>query len=131
MTPPQPYQQTTNDVRVSVRPAWSPEHSDLAAARHVFVYAIRIENLGERTIQLLRRHWWIHDDAVGDSEVEGEGVVGDQPVIAPGDDHDYESFCVLQGTAGSMVGTFLFRRTDGVEFDVDIPHFPLNMDDGD
>ncbi|HUF50452.1 MAG TPA: Co2+/Mg2+ efflux protein ApaG, partial [Longimicrobiales bacterium] len=102
----------TNDIRVTVRPRYSPEHSDEAEPRFVFVYHIRIENVGSRTAQLRWRHWYIHDELAGDSEVEGEGVVGEQPVLAPGDAHDYESFCVLRGTRGHMEGYYEFRRTD-------------------
>lgn len=129
MIVPRLFQRVSHDVRITVRPVFAPEHSDPARASWVFVYFIRIENLGDRTIQLLRRHWFIHDDAAGDSEVEGEGVVGEQPVIAPGDVHEYNSFCVLRGPEGHMVGTYSFRRTDGVEFDADIPRFPLNAEE--
>src|SRR5829696_672853 len=83
------YYRITNDVRVSVRPRFAPEHSDEMEPRWVFVYRIRIENVGSRTAQLRWRHWYIHDIVAGDSEVEGEGVVGEQPVIAPGEAHEY------------------------------------------
>lgn len=128
MIVPQLYHALSHGVRVTVRPVYAPEHSEPDAGRHVFVYFIRIENLGDRTIHLLRRHWLIHDALAGDSEVEGEGVVGEQPVLAPGDVHEYHSFCVLQGTRGHMVGTYHFRRTDGVEFDAEIPRFQLYVD---
>ena len=126
MIVPRVYQQITGDVRITVRPAFAPEHSDPAAATWVFVYFIRIENLGDRTIQLLARHWFIHDEVAGDSEVEGEGVVGEQPVIAPGDVHEYDSFCVLRGAEGHMAGSYRFRRTDGIEFEAAIPRFQLS-----
>ena len=103
-----------------------PEHSDVEEPRYLFVYHIRIENVGDRTVQLLWRHWYIHDDMAGDTEVQGEGVIGEQPVLAPGDVHEYESFCVLQGRGGSMVGTYLFKSPDGSEFEADIPKFDLN-----
>lgn len=130
MIVPQLFQRTSHGVRITVRPVFVPEHSDPADASFVFVYFIRIENLGDRTIRLLRRHWFIHDDTAGDSEVEGEGVVGEQPVIAPGDVHEYNSFCVLRGPEGHMVGSYRFRRTDGTEFDADIPRFPLSAGAG-
>ena len=82
--------------------------------------------MGERTVQLLWRHWYIHDSVAGDSEVQGEGVIGEQPVLAPGDVHEYESFCVLQGRTGRMVGTYLFRSPDGNEFEAEIPKFDLH-----
>ena len=122
------YHRAGDDVRISVLPRFMAEHSDPDEPRYVFVYHIRIENIGERTAQLLWRHWYIHDDAEGDSEVEGEGVVGEQPVIAPNDVHEYESFCVLKGPRGWMEGYYEFRRTDGTTFRGDIPHFELDAE---
>jgi ApaG protein len=129
MIVPRLYQRITHGIRVTVRPVYAPEHSDPTEGQQVFVYSIRIENLGERTVQLLTRHWYIHDCDAGDSEVEGEGVVGEQPVLAPGDTHEYQSYCVLRGREGHMVGTYHFKRTDGTEFDADIPRFALSVDD--
>lgn len=123
------YMHASNGIRVTVRPEYAPEHSLPGSGRFVFVYRIRIDNEGERTIQLLRRHWHIHDAVAGDSEVEGEGVVGDQPVVAPGDMHEYQSFVVLQGPDGHMEGEYRIRRTDGVEFDAPIPRFLLDAGD--
>ncbi len=108
-----------------MRPEYAPEHSDATVPRYVFVYHIRIENVGERTAQLTWRHWYITDSVAGKSEVEGEGVVGEQPVLAPGDVHEYESFCVLEGQRGSMEGYYEFKRTDGEELKVAIPWFEL------
>jgi ApaG protein len=122
----QMYYRLSNDMRVSVRPRFAPEHSDELEPRYVFVYRIRIENIGSRTAQLRWRHWYIHDVIVGDSEVEGEGVVGEQPVLAPGEAHEYESFCVLRGPRGHMEGFYEFRRPDGSEFRATIPRFELD-----
>ena len=119
------YYRSTNGIRITVSPRFAPEHSDVQEPRYLFVYHIRIENVGERTVQLLWRHWYIHDSVGGDSEVQGEGVIGEQPVLAPGDVHEYESFCVLQGRTGSMVGAYLFRSPDGKEFEAEIPKFEL------
>lgn len=119
------YHALTNGIRVTVRPFFAPEHSDPAVPRFVFVYRIRIENVGEHTAQLLWRHWHIHDPIGGPSEVEGEGVVGERPVIAPGEVHEYESFCVLQGPTGHMEGHYRFRRANGEELRVTIPRFDL------
>ena len=119
------YHALTNGIRVTVRPQYAPEHSDPVVPRHVFVYHIRIENVGERTAQLVWRHWFISDGAAGKSEVEGEGVIGEQPVLAPGDVHEYESFCVLEGERGSMEGYYDFKRTDGEKVRVTIPWFEL------
>jgi ApaG protein len=118
----------TEGMRITVRPQFAPEHSDAMEPRYVFIYRIRIENAGERTAQLMWRHWYIHDVVAGDSEVEGEGVIGEQPVIAPGETHEYESFCVLRGPLGHMEGYYEFRRPDRTSFRAEIPRFTLNAD---
>lgn len=116
----------TNGVRITVRPRYAEDHSDPSEPRHVFVYHIRIENVGDQTAQLMWRHWDIHDDALlDDTQVEGEGVVGEQPVIEPGQVHEYESFCVLRGTHGWMEGWYEFVRLDGSKFRADVPRFEL------
>lgn len=124
------YYRITEGIRVTVHPRYLPEHSDLFAPRHVFGYRIRIENVGDRAAQLVWRHWYIHDAVAGDSEVEGEGVVGEQPLLAPGDVHDYKSFCVLQGTGGSMEGYYEFVRPGGARFRAAIPRFVLELPQG-
>jgi ApaG protein len=120
------YYRSSNSIRITVSPRYAPEHSDPGEPRYLFVYHIRIENVGERTAQLMWRHWYIHDALAGDSEVQGEGVVGEQPVLAPGDVHEYESYCVLQGRTGSMAGYYQFHSPDGSEFQVEIPKFELS-----
>jgi ApaG protein len=116
----------TDGIRVTVRPAFAPEHSDPDEPRFVFIYHIRIENLGDFTAQLRWRHWFIHDPVGGDSEVEGEGVVGQTPTLAPGEVHEYQSFCVLRGRSGHMHGYYTFRRTaSGDELRVTVPRFEL------
>ena len=115
----------TNDIRITVTPRLAPEHTDPSMSRYVFIYHIRIENTGDRTAQLMWRHWYIHDEVAGDTEVEGEGVIGEQPVLAPGDVHEYESFCVLQGPQGHMHGYYVFNRPDGTTFKSEIPRFDL------
>jgi ApaG protein len=117
----------TENMRITVQPRYAPEHSDAGEPRHVFVYHIRIENVGDRTAQLRWRHWDIHDDGLSeDTEVEGAGVVGEQPVLEPGGVHEYESFCVLRGTRGWMEGWYEFERPDGGKFRADIPRFALD-----
>lgn len=120
------YYRITDGIRVTVRPTFAREHSDPAEPRYVFVYHIRIENVSDQTAQLLWRHWYIHDPVGGDSEVEGEGVIGEQPVLAPGDAHEYESFCVLRAPAGHMEGYYDFTRPDGSSLRVQIPRFMLD-----
>ena len=113
-----------DEIRITVRPVYSRGHSR-PPDRFVFVYFIRIENVGSETAQLFWRHWRIHDAAGGDQEVAGEGVVGESPVLAPGDVHEYNSFCVLQGRSGFMEGYYHFRRSDGSVFRARIPRFQL------
>jgi len=122
---PELYYRMTGGIRITVRPLYVPEHSDPDDSRYVFIYFIRIENLGEKTVQLLWRHWYIHDEAGGDSEVAGDGVVGEQPVLAPGDVHEYNSFCVLRGPRGHMEGYYDFRSPDGSQTRARIPRFQL------
>jgi ApaG protein len=122
------FYQITEGIRITVRPGFAPEHSDVLEPRYVFVYRIRIENMSDRTAQLVWRHWLIHDEVAGDTEVEGEGVVGEQPVLAPGDSHEYESFCVLRGPAGYMEGYYEFTRPDRTTFRAAIPRFTLSVD---
>jgi ApaG protein len=117
----------TENMRITVQPRYAPEHSDAGEPRHVFVYHIRIENVGDRTAQLRWRHWDIHDDGLSeDTEVEGAGVVGEEPVLEPGGVHEYESFCVLRGTRGWMEGWYEFERPDGGKFRAEIPRFELD-----
>lgn len=113
-------------MAIHVRPEYAAEHSDPAAWRYVFVYHITIENVGAETAQLFWRHWLIHDLVAGDHEVEGEGVVGQSPVLRPGASHRYNSFCILRGPTGHMEGFFHFRRGDGSVFRAPVPRFHFN-----
>lgn len=124
------YYRITDGIRVTVQPVYLPQHSSPATPRYVFAYHIRIENVGNRAAQLIWRHWYIHDPVAGDSEVEGEGVVGEQPLLAPGEVHEYQSFCVLEGPSGSMEGFYEFTRPDGTRFKAAIPKFLLQVPQG-
>ncbi len=116
----------TNEIKVSVRTIYLPEHSDEEAFQHYFGYLIRIENDGPDTVQLLRRHWLIYDSVGILREVEGEGVVGEQPIILPGQFHEYSSFCDLRSDIGKMLGSYLMvRLSDESFFRADIPEFYL------
>lgn len=117
----------TEGIRITVQPMFLPDHSDPAEPRFVFAYRVRIENVGETAAQLMWRHWYIHDAVAGDSEVEGEGVIGQQPNIEPGDVHEYQSFSVLESPVGHMEGTYEFRRPDGTLFRASIPRFHLRV----
>ena len=115
----------TEDIKVTVRPVYLDGQSNAVERKFVFAYFITIENLGREPIQLLRRHWIIRHSNGKLEEVEGEGVIGKQPVIQPGADHDYNSYCILETLEGSMEGTYLMKREDGAEFKVAIPKFTL------
>ena len=118
--------EVTSGVKVSVETFYVSEQSAPKAKRFVFAYRISIENRSEHTIQLLRRHWFIFDSCGTISEVEGAGVVGEQPVIPPGDTYRYSSGCHLQSEAGTMKGYYTVRHTDGrKKFKVVIPEFQM------
>ena len=119
------YETTTKGIRVSVRPSFSLSHSEPEEGRFVFTYLVELENQGEESATLLFRHWHIHDAMGEDSEVDGEGVVGEQPTLNPGNSHEYQSFCILNSPAGFMEGYYTFVRPDGEEFAVTIPRFDL------
>ena len=119
------YEKTTEGIRVVVRPSFSLPHSEPADGKFVFTYLVQMENQSAEAAQLLFRHWHIHDSEGEDSELEGEGVLGEQPSLAPGKSHVYESFCVLQSPVGFMEGYYTFVRPNGEKFRVDVPRFDL------
>jgi len=115
----------TDGITVRVAVNFLPEQSRIEAGKWFWVYHIRIENGSERTVQLVSRHWRITDGRGDVSVVDGEGVVGEQPVLRPGQSHDYVSGCPLTTANGSMEGHYTFRSTDGRVFEAAIPYFPL------
>jgi len=110
-------------VRVSV--SYLPEQSEPRRGRWFWAYHVRIENEGPMSVQLLTRHWIITDGRGSCHSVEGEGVVGEQPLIAPGASFDYVSGCPLATPTGSMEGSYHMIGEDGSAFDVEIPKFAL------
>ena len=117
---------TTQGVAVSVTTNYLPDYSSPSQEHYVFAYKIDILNGSEYTVKLLRRHWYIYDANGVVREVEGEGVVGQQPVLEPGESHQYVSGCNLKSGLGKMRGTYQMERiVDGQEFTVDIPEFTL------
>ncbi len=120
-----PYTSITENIRVTVRPVYLDGRSDILNQRFVFGYFVRIENDGTGEVQLLRRHWYIHDSNGRIQEVEGDGVIGTQPVIAPGESHEYNSYCVLETFTGFMEGYYLMESERGHRFHVAIPRFGL------
>lgn len=119
------YKKTTEGIRVVVRSSFSLPHSEPADGKFVFTYLVQMENQSAEAAQLLFRHWHIHDSEGEDSELEGEGVLGEQPSLAPGKSHVYESFCVLQSPVGFMEGYYTFVRPNGEKFRVNVPRFDL------
>jgi len=116
----------TNGIKISVHTTYEAAHSRPHQAYFVFSYRISIENTGDQTVQLLRRHWHIFDSIGGWNEVEGEGVVSQQPTLYPSDEYQYESFCPLISEAGKMFGTYLMQnKVDGTTFEVRKPEFQL------
>ncbi|WP_447728448.1 Co2+/Mg2+ efflux protein ApaG [Sphingomonas koreensis] len=118
-------EEITRDIVVRVSVSYLPEQSEPDRGRWFWAYHIRIENEGHQAVQLLTRHWIITDGRGSRHSVEGEGVVGEQPMIAPGASYDYVSGCPLATPTGSMQGSYHMVGADGMEFDVAIPKFTL------
>ncbi len=116
---------TTDGVTVRVSVSYLPEQSEPERGRWFWAYHIRLENEGTETVQLLTRHWVITDGRGARHSVEGEGVVGEQPVIEPGASFDYVSGCPLATPSGAMQGSYQMVREDGAVFAVEIPCFSL------
>ncbi|MEK9501407.1 Co2+/Mg2+ efflux protein ApaG [Gaopeijia maritima] len=110
-------------ISIQVQPRFSLARSDPADRTFVFSYRVDLVNEGEEDARLLFRHWRIHDAVGEDSEVDGEGVVGEQPLLSPGGSHSYSSFCVLRSPIGYMEGYYTFQRPDGRRFRVPVPRF--------
>jgi ApaG protein len=117
----------TLGIRVSVTSAYVPDQSSPTSRRYVFAYTIRIANEGTETAQLKSRHWVITDARGRVEEVRGPGVVGEQPTLRPGEEHEYTSGCVLETPRGSMRGSYQMLRPDGTRFDAEIAEFELAM----
>ena len=120
-----PHEAVTGDVTVRVAVSFLPEQSAPASGRWFWSYHIRIENSGDRSVQLLARSWTITDGRGAVHEVRGEGVVGEMPLIAPGASYDYVSGCPLPTPTGRMTGSYRMVDEDGQSFEVAIPTFAL------
>ena len=112
-------------VDVAVNSVFVPEQSHPEQDRYVFAYTVTIRNAGEVPVQLLTRHWVITDGQGKVQEVRGEGVVGEQPHLAPGEAFRYTSGAIIETPVGSMHGSYQMRADDGREFDAPIPAFGL------
>lgn len=116
----------TKDILVAVETAFQPGYSQPNSPENIFAYRITIRNNGQQTVQLLSRHWFIRDGVMEIREVKGEGVIGQQPVIEPGQQHQYISMCNLKGQLGKMWGFYEFVNVEnGNRFEVEIPAFVM------
>ncbi|MBB3066305.1 MULTISPECIES: Co2+/Mg2+ efflux protein ApaG [Limibacillus] len=121
-----PYSQITADIRVSANPIYLEEQSSPLEGRYVWAYQIWIENLSQQRVQLLNRYWHITDARGQVQEVSGPGVVGEQPVLEPGERFEYTSGCPLSTPSGVMVGHYEMVDREGRLFKVSIPAFSLD-----
>ncbi len=115
----------TRNIRVEVLSRYSPENSKPFDDEWVFQYTVRITNEGSETVQLISRHWIITDGLDRVEEVKGPGVVGEQPVLAPGESYKYSSWCPLKTPTGMMRGTYQMIRANGEGFEIEIAPFGL------
>jgi len=120
---------TTHGVTITVMPVYIDERSKPEENAYFWAYRVSIENNAVETLQLLSRYWKITDSLGRVEEVEGSGVVGEQPVLSPGATYAYTSGCPLTTPSGIMVGHYVMKRRDGHTLRVDIPAFPLDLPD--
>jgi ApaG protein len=120
------YEAKTRDIKVTVEPSYLENQSSPLEDHYVWAYHIRIENTGAETVQLRTRHWRITDAAGRTEEVQGPGVVGEQPVLTPGESFEYSSGAPLATPSGIMAGSYGMEDEDGGLFDIEIPAFSLD-----
>ena len=119
------YEQETRHIRVAVKPVYLDDQSDPEDDRYVWAYTVTIENRGAEPVQLMSRYWNIVDATGRREEVRGPGVVGAQPVIAPGEKFQYTSGCPLETASGTMQGRYQMLSASGESFEAEIPVFLL------
>ena len=120
------YQAETHGVRVTAAPKFMEGESSHEQRRYFWAYSIEIVNLSLQTVQLMTRHWFITDGRGEVHEVRGDGVIGQQPVLRPGESFSYTSGCPLMTPDGSMSGFYAMLGEDGAIFNVVVPLFPLD-----
>lgn len=120
------YSATTHSILITVEPYYLDEESEPSSHRYVWAYKVRIENRGGETVQLKRRYWRITDSRGRVQEVRGEGVVGEQPVLAPGESFEYTSGTPLNTPSGIMMGRYYMETQDGRGLEIEIPAFSLD-----
>ncbi|MEC9342780.1 MAG: Co2+/Mg2+ efflux protein ApaG [Pseudomonadota bacterium] len=123
------YRQETRQISVNVLPVYIDERSAPEEGRYFWAYQVTIENHGDTTVQLISRYWHIVDGNGAVEEVRGPGVVGEQPVLRPGDSFEYTSGCPLTTPSGFMRGSYTMTSETGESFDIAIPAFPLDLPD--
>jgi ApaG protein len=120
------YSETTRSIKVTVKPFYLEDRSSPAEDHYVWAYHVRIENGGKETVQLCNRHWKITDGHGRLQEVRGPGVIGEQPVLAPGESFEYTSGTPLPTPSGIMVGSYQMETRAGESFWVQVPAFSLD-----
>ncbi len=120
------YRAITKNIAVSVVPTYLEAQSSPGSSQYFWAYRVIIENQGQETVQLLSRHWMITNARGELTEVKGEGVVGQQPVLKPGESHEYTSGANLNTTSGMMGGAYQMESESGERFDIEIPTFSLD-----
>ena len=126
MAEPTLYRAITKGIAVSVVPTYLEAQSSPGSSQYFWAYRVIIENLGEETVQLLSRHWMITNARGEFTEVKGAGVVGDQPVLKPGESYEYTSGAPLDTTSGMMGGAYQMETEGGERFYIEIPTFSLD-----
>jgi ApaG protein len=114
-------------ITVTAQVAFVPQQSDIEQSRYVFAYTMKITNTGTTAARLVSRHWIITDADNKVQEVKGEGVIGEQPFLRPGESFEYTSGTAIATPVGTMRGSYQMVGEDGVEFDAPIPEFTLSM----
>lgn len=119
----------TNNVQVDVKTEYIAEQSKPEENQYVYSYTINLTNLGDTTAQLISRHWFISDANENIQEVQGLGVVGEQPTLSPGESYSYTSGVVMETKTGMMTGSYTMETTSGESFEANIPPFALVQHD--
>lgn len=124
------YRAITNGIQVAVEPFYLDDESSPEDSQFIWAYMVEIRNESEGPVQLRTRYWKITDALGRVEEISGPGVIGEEPIIQPGESYEYSSGCPLKTDSGFMVGSYRMERPDGSMFDVDIPAFSLDLPDG-
>ncbi len=113
------------DIKISALPEFVPNQSNLEQNSYVYSYKVKIKNNSDKTVQLINRHWRVYSAGVQIADVKGEGVVGKQPVLKPGQEFEYSSWTIVRDVYGEMKGEYTFHTEDGTFVDIEVPSFNL------